>query len=559
MHLRGVVHRDLKPSNILLDVDEASERVYVRLIDFGIATKQGAEASPPLTTSGHEIGTLAYMAPERLNGIAAPSNDIYSLGVILYQMLTGRFPVRETLASSTLPAPLKAVVRRCMAANPEDRYASATDVLHAFEQACQALHAPAAPPDSGSIVLPPPAVVSLQPAHAESALEVRTLQETGDLPSAQRDGALGEADYIAPTLDNAYAHLGIGPGVNSQESQSPAAADISVSVPGGKKPARRGRSRQKPLFVVISLLTIVVLFVMAGLIFFAFPLVVSASVNIGPQVHVLQQVYTITAQPSQTGIDVATTSIPAHEEVDDKTSSQTEQTTGQQCNRFFFQCRQVVAPADVENLSSQLRQSLISQLSAEMDSQLQALHASEIGSKQFIDLSESSNPAIGMVSRTVTVTLTEQGSAEYINGMDAQQLAHLLLAQELWPNTILMNSTVQIGQPVVEAVTGFGMVTMKVAAAGIEEYQYPSSQLQVILNHIKGMTLADARAYLRQQPGVDANSVSISIHTTFGDSNTLPGSASQIKIIPINPTSLPSASLPTLPTPTVSQGSLTLP
>ena len=120
-----------------------------------------------------------------------------------------------------------------------------------------------------------------------------------------------------------------------------------------------------------------------------------------------------------------------------------------------------------------------------------------------------------------------------------------------------MNSTVQIGQPVVEAVTDLGMVTMKVAAAGLEEYQCPSTQLQTILNHIKGMTLADARAYLRQQPGVDANSISISIHTTFGDSNTLPYSVSQIKIIPINPTSLPSASLPTLPTPAVTPGGLT--
>jgi serine/threonine protein kinase len=83
IHRRGVIHRDLKPSNILLDNEEVTEQVYVRLIDFGIATKLGEVASPPLTTAGHEIGTLAYMAPERLNGIAAPSNDIYSLGVIL--------------------------------------------------------------------------------------------------------------------------------------------------------------------------------------------------------------------------------------------------------------------------------------------------------------------------------------------------------------------------------------------------------------------------------------------------------------------------------------------
>src|SRR5258706_9132923 len=153
---RGIVHRDLKPSNILLDNEEETGQVYVRLIDFGIATKQGAAASPPLTTAGHEIGTPAFMAPERLNGIAAPSNDIYSLGVILYQMLTGLLPEGEPVASRSLPAPLQAVVRGCMAENPEDRYASATDVLRAFKQACQVLHVSA----SESMVLLYPEIVS---------------------------------------------------------------------------------------------------------------------------------------------------------------------------------------------------------------------------------------------------------------------------------------------------------------------------------------------------------------------------------------------------------------
>src|SRR5258708_3269411 len=104
--------------------------------------------------------------------------------------------------------------------------------------------------------------------------------------------------------------------------------------------------------------------------------------EIGPQVHMLRQVYTITAQPSQTGIDVVTTSIPALEKVETITGSLTGQTADQQCNRFFFiQCQQAADP------TSQLRQSLISQLSARMDSQLQALHATQTGSKHFTDLS----------------------------------------------------------------------------------------------------------------------------------------------------------------------------
>lgn len=85
------------------------------------------------------------MAPERLDGIAAPSNDIYSLGVILHQMLTGFLPAEEALISSSLPLPLEAVVQRCLAAHPEDRYSSVTDLLHDFEQACQALRTPPPP------------------------------------------------------------------------------------------------------------------------------------------------------------------------------------------------------------------------------------------------------------------------------------------------------------------------------------------------------------------------------------------------------------------------------
>src|SRR5947208_16143920 len=125
IHRRGVIHRDLKPTNILLD--EQDGQIYVRLIDFGIATLQGRAASPPLTTAGSEMGTIAYMAPERLSGIAAPSNDIYSLGIILYEMLTGQLPSADHRIS--LPQKLEHVVDHCIAPDPAERFATAEDVL----------------------------------------------------------------------------------------------------------------------------------------------------------------------------------------------------------------------------------------------------------------------------------------------------------------------------------------------------------------------------------------------------------------------------------------------
>src|SRR5579872_585490 len=138
IHRRGVVHRDLKPTNVLLD--EQDGQIYVRLIDFGIAMVKGRAASPPLTTAGNEVGTIAYMAPERLNGIAAPSNDIFSLGIILHQMLTGSIPMGDEL--EPLAPPLEYVVRRCIAAEPEERFASAEEVLQNFERAYSALSSP---------------------------------------------------------------------------------------------------------------------------------------------------------------------------------------------------------------------------------------------------------------------------------------------------------------------------------------------------------------------------------------------------------------------------------
>jgi hypothetical protein len=132
-HRAGIVHRDVKPSNILL---EDRDEIAVRLLDFGLAQFDGADT---LTAVGDVPGTLAYIAPERLaGGEATPESDVWSVGVLLWEVLAGRhpfwgLPLQEvaraiqdgapSLAAERTRAPrrLVAAVDSALAADPEER------------------------------------------------------------------------------------------------------------------------------------------------------------------------------------------------------------------------------------------------------------------------------------------------------------------------------------------------------------------------------------------------------------------------------------------------------
>jgi len=149
-HQQGVIHRDLKPENIMLQITGAEE--HVRLIDFGIATVlDTAEAGSSSTTQ--VVGTRDYMAPEQLQGRPSHSSDIYALGVIAYEMLTGRRPFNPETASQllelqrggvkimpcdlrpSLPQAAQAVILKSLSFAPEDRYARANDFTEALARA----------------------------------------------------------------------------------------------------------------------------------------------------------------------------------------------------------------------------------------------------------------------------------------------------------------------------------------------------------------------------------------------------------------------------------------
>ena len=141
-HSKGIIHRDIKPSNILMD-----ERQNCLVADFGLA--RIVEGATVMTLAGTVMGTPAYMSPEQAAGAKlGPATDIYSVGIMLFEMLTGRVPyVAETPAAvmlghlaAPLPPPrsinpalapvIEAVVLKALARSPEERFTSARE-LHA--------------------------------------------------------------------------------------------------------------------------------------------------------------------------------------------------------------------------------------------------------------------------------------------------------------------------------------------------------------------------------------------------------------------------------------------
>ncbi|MHB8599101.1 MAG: serine/threonine-protein kinase [Ktedonobacteraceae bacterium] len=563
IHRRGVVHRDLKPSNILLDSEENSDRVYVRLIDFGIATIQGMAASPPLTTAGTEMGTLAYMAPERMSGIAAPSNDIFSLGIILHQMLTGVLPGSQTgrpgdEPKATLPKPLAYVVNRSIAPRLEERFATAEELLEAFEDAYQLL-----------ITAEEEVVSSVQRTGANrtntvTRRRVERAEEESDTgringnirtegrtairvdtlsPAPQKPATFIEADYAAPTV-NFAAHSFAAQGVfdvDALQTGPPLKPNKPPVVPRTKK-------RRNPIVAIVTVLIVVVLLVMASLLYFGLQTVIAptANINIAPKVEVVQAVYHITAQPLLKTSNLATASIPAELLNENKVASLSGTTTGLNCPfpPFRIGCQQTVQESDVSNIAIQLRQTLQAQISTDLQHQLQMNNGTAIGTIQFADEAVTSNPAVGASSKTVSVSMTEQGSLNYYKAIDAQNMARQLLQQQvqkLGPNHLLLNSSVDVGQPAITAVNNTGVV-LSVAAGGDVQYQISSLQLHDIANHLKSMKVQAALAYIKHQSGIDP--ASVKIHLSTGD--TMPGNTQQITIIPINQTTIPPFNLPTV-------------
>jgi len=153
-HARGIVHRDLKPSNVFLSEVEGGD-CFVKVMDFGVAGFLHGSEETAITLRGEVLGTAAYMSPEQAQGLEVDGrSDLYSLGVLLFEMLTGRPPFIAKTAVSLLlmqvndPPPrllqvapkirelahVQRLVDRLLAKDPQDRLQSATDVIRELDR-----------------------------------------------------------------------------------------------------------------------------------------------------------------------------------------------------------------------------------------------------------------------------------------------------------------------------------------------------------------------------------------------------------------------------------------
>jgi serine/threonine protein kinase len=606
IHKRGVIHRDLKPSNVLLDQQEGSNQTYVRLIDFGIATIPGALANPPLTTAGNEVGTLAYMAPERLEGIAAASNDIYSLGIILYQMLTGQLPDTQNVAP--LPEPLEALVHRCVVVNPAKRFASAEELLQAFDHTYRTLTittltqprsqfpkvTPAVPTSAPTPSIFSPSTPSATPMPALSSKPAGSATPMPALPTKPVSSTSDTSDATVPTLDETITDNTAKPGIVARplSTDTNAAPEPRVHSPAGiagagqlraqrpfsgddynaptmwldpakqfaqtgpthrfadeavltRPPARvRSMPKARPsLFVFIPFSIIVVLLLIFGLGLILFKTAVTANITVSPRAYNVSKVYNIAAKPGLPQADDASASIPISTLTKQAQESKTGATTGTRIFCFLPSCPKIVDARDINLLAGQIHQDLVAQITKDLNSQVRGQNGTA-------------------VSKPVCNDVAGSGSANPPEGQQSNTVTVTLMVEcvvSYYRNSDARNMALHLLQrdvgthaALLDQLTKIGQPVIKGTDQATSTVKLAVPAAGVAVYQISADELAGMKNQIKGMTLKNARAYivkqpgidgqNVVVKVSYGDA--IPTDVQQIQIVPVNPVNVPSVQLP---------------
>ncbi len=285
-HNHGIVHRDLKPDNVLL-CERAGKKDWVEVLDFGIA-KRGNEHDAneaKLTQQGTVLGTPPYMSPEQFTGKPVDArSDIYSLGVMAYEMLSGKLPFNGNTAwewasahmtaqpspiestgplGAKVPAPMRNAITKALEKAPENRFQSVKDFYEAFSNGAVSV--------SSSMTGARP---SAEPPRASPKTEIGAPMPVGDFGIGGGAGA-GAGFGAAPPVAPAIGPAGFGaaaptpaPGYGGgyapppQQAGTPASGNQAFAAPGPQHEDEGGSNRG----VIIGLLAVVSLGVVAAIL-----------------------------------------------------------------------------------------------------------------------------------------------------------------------------------------------------------------------------------------------------------------------------------------------------
>jgi serine/threonine protein kinase len=204
-HACGIVHRDLKPANIHLETRDA-DTDFVKVLDFGIAkiVHGGGQERTELTQAGQMIGTVDYMSPEQMvGGEMTGRSDIYTLGTVIYEMITGRMPFADAQTATAIlaavltrtpepvshhtpvPPALDEIVARCLERDPQKRYVEISELDEALARvAAMGLGRSSAPPRLELADRPTTAYARQTPVEPSTGLGVALQEPTDVLTSA---------------------------------------------------------------------------------------------------------------------------------------------------------------------------------------------------------------------------------------------------------------------------------------------------------------------------------------------------------------------------------------